>query len=166
MFTEFFYSIPAFSKASDNGDNAEINPGASDQYQQAALPLTAAVKGSSELRYGVKYDSKQIEELYGNFRMELGEALGSASLPESVTEDVWRAALTGQGVYFDYETAIPLDMLSCWLGTTLINDNEGSAKKLILTGDGGVGVLLYYMDGEGKAWRCNTRAGWRVSPSI
>jgi hypothetical protein len=160
LFTDLFVNLPLFNIIEGSGSNTDLQPGSADSYQQAALPTAMAVRGTSGLRYGVEYNSRNIEDLYNNFKTELGEALGSASIPEKTNENEWRDALTGQGVYFDYGTAIPLDALARWLGTALINDSGNSARRLVIKSCGDNGVALYCMDGEGNTWRCETKAAW------
>jgi hypothetical protein len=161
--TGLFDDLFSFGSLFGGAKSAEKKGGSealSGRQSQAALPLAAAVKGSSGLRYGVKYDEAGIAEVYGKLRTVLGEALGSALAPKTIDAPAWRAALSGQNAYFDYEADIPLEVLAKWLGTELLSGFEGRARRIIITGAGDGKALLYYMDGEGRAWRCQTMADW------
>ncbi|MBQ1741742.1 MAG: hypothetical protein II045_01465, partial [Oscillospiraceae bacterium] len=48
----------------------------------------------------------------------LGEAIGSASMPEEATQEDFLAALGGTGIYFDFTAPLPLDALALTLGIT------------------------------------------------
>ncbi len=159
LFDGFFSSGSLFGSGKSAAGKAG-NAASSSRNSLAALPLAAAVKGSSGLRYGVKYDEAGIAEVYGKLRTALGEALGSAMATEAINDSVWRAALSGQNAYLDYGADIPLEVLAKSLGTELLSGLDGRARRIIITGAGNGKALLYYMDGEGRAWRSQTQADW------
>lgn len=159
IFNSYVSELPLI-KNLNSQDEGAAKPVGAVQYQAAAMPLAIAVTDSSGLRYGIKYDIEGIRELYDSFSTELGEALGSAAQPASVTDFAWRRALMRQSIYYDYGTDIALEVLARWLGTEIKSGNSGSARRLFLTDSGSGETLLYYMDDEGKAFCCETRAVW------
>jgi hypothetical protein len=100
-----FANLPLFNKIISAAALQIYNP-VQPTYicRQPCLHL-CSVRGTSGLRYGVEYNSRNIEELYNNFKTELERHMVSASIPVKTDEDEWRTALNGQGVYFDYGTS-------------------------------------------------------------
>lgn len=138
----------------DNG-SADITLG------EAARPLCIAVtKDGGMGRYGVKYDTALIDEIYGKIGLLLGEALGSSGIPEAISESGWQSALMNPGVYFDFVNPLPLSVLSAWLGTEITHGGtEHSARRFCLSENGEGGMDLYYIsesDGDKTFYRCQT----------
>ena len=137
-------------------ENREENPA---EYTAAAFPLTAAYSASTGLRYGVKYSSAEIAELYGHTAAALGEALGSASKLLEMSESAWITALSGAGLFLDYGADIPLDALALWLGTELRAGVSGSARRMMLSPDGSGGVHIAFQNADGFQ-TCSTMSRW------
>jgi hypothetical protein len=134
----------------------EDNPA---EYTAAAFPLAAAYSASTGLRYGAKYSSAEIAELYGHTAAALSEALGSASRPAQMNESAWMTALSGPGLFLDYGCEIPLDALALWLGTELRAGVKGSAGRMMLSPDGSGGVHIAFQNSEGFH-TCSTMSRW------
>ena len=81
------------------------------------------------------------------------EAMGSAAGAEEVTEEVFRAALNGPGIYCDYLTALPADLLASRLGVELTG--VGAVRRILLSAEEEQ-VRLYLWDGQGPVLRCAT----------
>lgn len=81
------------------------------------------------------------------------EAMGSAAGAEAVTEDVFRAALNGPGVYCDYLTALPMDLFASRLGVELTG--TGRVRRILLSAEEEQ-VRLYLWDGQGAVLRYAT----------
>lgn len=88
------------------------------------------------------------DQIYDRFSVLLGEALGGASVPVAVTEEEWRAALERPGVYFDFLSPLPLELIAGWLGNqAAVGAAECSAREICLAVEG-ARVRLYFRDGE------------------
>ena len=123
----------------------------------AAMPFVMAVADGHVGRCGVTYGAERIEALYERFSAALGEALGSSGTPEEVTEQQWRAALGGPGVYFDYLYEQPLSVLSAWLGTEVTGGAGAHTARRICLALEGDGLALYYVRARsGGFYRCET----------
>lgn len=123
----------------------------------AAHPSRMAVMGLSG-RYGIQYSQKAVDELFLRFGSLLGEALISAEKAEEITESRWRECLSGAGVYFDFDSVIPLSALGSWLQSGGECGLQGSARRLLLAEGGEDQVILCYQDGQnGGFYACGTR---------
>ena len=110
--------------------------------------------------YGVQYDAEGVEALFGELGGLIGEALGSAGAPSQVSEESWRQALSSSeaAIYCDFLTALPLELLSAWLGDGAANEElSGSARRLLLADQGEEQAVLYYSnESEGLYYACST----------
>ncbi|WP_160666922.1 hypothetical protein, partial [Colidextribacter sp. OB.20] len=132
----------------------------------AALPLAMAAnqpgaeglpEGSEGVRCGVRYDQDACQELFQRVAGPLAETLSSAGVPERVSPEQWRTALTTRlGVYMDFQGQISAPVLAGWLSgeeTAL----SATLRRLALVAweDG---VDLYYRDEEdGSYYRCRSQ---------
>ncbi|MEG2119163.1 MAG: hypothetical protein RRY53_02310, partial [Pseudoflavonifractor sp.] len=87
-------------------------------------------------------------KLFGDVFSLLGEALGSAKAPVTVTERTWRTALTEQsGIYFDFQGQVPMGALYAWLEAGPDAALTGvTVRRILLAEDGDGRVTLYYAD--------------------
>lgn len=124
----------------------------------AATPFAVAVVGENPGgRYGLTHGLARIEETYDRFSAALGEALGSSGEPEQVEESMWRKALTGPGVYFDYLYEQPLSLLAIWLGTEIDGGAAShTARRLCLAMEEDGPALYYIRARYGEYYRCAT----------
>ena len=88
---------------------AEELPGA---VMPAVQPVFAAVTSAYGERCGAKYDSVAVRTIYDRFGHYMREAFSLSDAPERVTEEQWRAALSGENVFFDFLSALPLRVLA------------------------------------------------------
>ncbi len=123
-------------------------------------PLRIVVNIADVGRYGVQYDSAAGDKLFDEvFSTILGEALGSARAPQSVSEREWREALSHQsGVYFDFQGQVPIGVLYDWLkagpGEALA---EERTRRLLLAEDKTGKLILYYSNEDtGMYYACQT----------
>lgn len=120
-------------------------------FSPAALPARMAVTNSAG-RCGAQYDTAAVDALYAQTGTLLGEALGSAGAARPVSEDRWRRALKGEGIYFDFTGAVPLSALSGWLREGERNPQlSGDARRLLLAPGEDGAVWLYYQDGRDES---------------
>ena len=108
----------------------------------------------------VMYDGAELDEAYSRFSSTLGEALGSSRDVSAVSEEAWRDALSGRGVYFDFYNDFLLSTYSIWLGTAMTGEASGhTARRVCLALEDGE-VALYYIraraSGGQAFYRCAT----------
>ena len=124
----------------------------------AAVPFAVAVVSEETGgRCGLTYGSVRLREAYDRYSAALGEALGSSGEPEAVSEEDWRAALTGPGIYFDYLYEQPLSLLAVWLGTEMDGGAASHTARRICLALEGENLALYYIRARsGEFCRCAT----------
>ena len=103
------------------------------------------------------YDGAATEHAFGQFAALLGEALGTAELPESLTEAEFRSGLVGDGVLLALGADYPLEQVARWLGAGAPARTLGETSLLYLT-PGAASVELYFRRSEGDFARCATSA--------
>jgi len=163
-FDEFIGSAPALSRISgwlDSLKSSAATPapaGGELSFAEAAKPVYAVVTGIGGHHCGIKYDSAQLSAFYSDTSNILGEALGSSSSPQEISEDDWRDALSSAGIYFDYLNPLPLSALTRWLVGSEIShwDARHSARRICISGSDDGDVFLYYTDSEGGFYRSQT----------
>lgn len=126
-----------------------------DTRVQVVLPMRIAVMNQSGC-CGLQYGSQELPAVFGRMAPLLNEALSSAGLPQSITREEWEAALScAPGVYFDFQGAVPLQLLSGWLSGQENTQLTASARHLLLTVREGEAVELAYRDeGSGQYFVC------------
>lgn len=114
------------------------------QARDSVLPYSVAVRNSLGL-YGASYDQATVERVFSQLSPLIGEALTTASAPESITPAQWRQLLDCEGVYCRFQGQVPLEALAAWLG-------EGSAltggAETVALGWDGEGVWLGWQEGD------------------
>ena len=136
--------------------------GQSEEEIAAAMPirpLKLYISAPSGARVGLAWDADGVSELFDGFAAPLAEALGSAGVPEAITETQWREHLLGQSVCFDYSCAVPLPLLSSRLGVSLRDTEDFSASLLCLSCDGDTVWLCFRSEPDGGFYRCASAAG-------
>lgn len=115
--------------------NQEGNtPGSSHLLSSQTLRPSAFSVTWEDKRYGVLYHQDD-QETYTQFSALLAEALGDAAAPQSVTRRSWEQSLLEPGLYCEYLSPMPLDVLCRWLSG---QDNPALAdtwaQRLCVTG--------------------------------
>ena len=116
--------------------------------KEAARPSVIVVTSSEGERYGVKYDAELRNTVYDRTSSIMGESLGSAALPSIVSEAVWREALSGPGVFFEYAVPVKLSILDGWLGVHMPNTSEDILLRRVFVAFGEDKSRVYYQDVE------------------
>ena len=99
---------------------------------QRLLPVRMAVMSQSGC-CGIQYDSADLGAAYDRMAPLLNEALSGAGEPRTVSREEWERMLTSApGMYFDFQGAIPLRVLSGWLSGQSNPGLTGSARHLLL----------------------------------
>lgn len=161
-------SLGGESAQNPNSGQGEDSSGL-DGIQQAGWPFSMSVNITDEAsglaRYGVKYDSDNVSEVYERFSATLGEALGSSGEPEQVTRTQWEYALSLDGVFFDYLNPMPLSLIAQWLGTSISSGaSEHSARRFCLALQGSNITLFYHCTLDGEYYRCDTALDGTSTP--
>ena len=159
------YNVGIFSGMSSiesvlSADGESAAAGAA--YVSAASPFTVVVTPETGTHCSVMYDGDGLESVYARFSPSLGEALGSSGSPAPATEDEWRAALGGQGVYFDYGDEQYIPVLALWLGTEVTGGASLHMARRFCLARSGDGVDLYYYRTrqDAGAYKCSTALSW------
>lgn len=114
------------------------------QARDSVIPYSVAVRNSLGL-YGVSYDKTMVERAFSQLSPLIGEALSTASAPESITSAQWRQLLDCEGVYCQFQGKMPLEALAAWLGDG--SDLTGGAETVALGWDG-ERVWLGWQEGD------------------
>ncbi len=105
-------------------------------------PCAAAVTRKDTGRYGV-WGGTESKLLYDRFSALLGDAVGSADSGSRVQEEDWQQALESNGVYFDLQSAIPLELLADWLGIQSPDWLAGAEVQQLCLAETGKNTRLY-----------------------
>jgi len=128
------------------GSSGASEPG-SATIKEAARPLCIVIT-NEEGRCGVRYDTDARNAAYDRTSSILSEALGSVSAPAEVSEEEWRAALSGPGVYFSYITPVKLSVLDGWLGARMPDFSDDPSLRRICVAFGEDRSRIYFQDFE------------------
>lgn len=149
LFSDIVRTIPFFGNVAKfvRGNSGQIEQGGTE-IKEAARPLVIVVTDETGARYGVKYDTEARNAVYDRTSSILGEALGSASAPAEITEDEWREALSGMGVYFEYAIPLRLSVLDGWLGARMPETVKDVLLRRVFVAFGEDKSRIYYQDIE------------------
>ena len=86
----------------------------------------------------------------------LGEAIGSASEPVEISENVFLAALGGEGLSFDFTTALPSEIFPELLGIDPPDAGPADLRRALLSPLDGADAFLYVQSGVGRYYRYST----------
>ncbi len=129
-------------------------PELSAQSGSAAMPLRMAVMSEGGC-CGVQY-TDQLQELFRQVNPVLGEALATAEAPLAVEQEQWQSALvTAPGVFLDFQTGIPLPVLTHWLSGRSNPKLTVSVRYLVLSGGEGDVKLYYRSEEDGGFYLCS-----------
>lgn len=161
VFNELFRSVPVLADAEEwirsLGRPSKSTIEDSSFLHEAARPVGIVLTDRDGLHAGAMFDQASINELYNKVSKMLGEALGSASVPEGVDRRQWESALGSEGVYFEFSDEIPLTVAARWLGLEMINTNNHSAKRICIAKSGDR-ADIYYINGDKRIFKCRTAA--------
>lgn len=124
----------------------------------ACSPAQMAVGGGNSMElYGVQYNQDAVDALFNTAGPLLGDALSEAGAPRSLTEFQWQSLLSGQCIYFDFASPIPLAVLCSWLSGGNSGSLTDSARRILLAPGRDGAILLCYREGEnGSFFQCDT----------
>ena len=160
LFNEFVYSLPVLGNVAKLVSGASA-PGTTEPDRvliyEAARPLAIVITNSNGERFGVRNNTLLRNNVYNSVSGILGEALGSASEPQEISEGEWRAALSGQGIYFEYFSPVKLSVLDSWLGAELPGTMRDLLLRRVFIAFGEDKSRVYYQDiGSGLFYLADT----------
>lgn len=121
-------------------------------YSAAISPVRVAVMGQSGC-CGVQYDSGELAAVFDRMAPVLNEALSGAGEPRPITREEWEELLiSAPGVYFDFQGAIPLQVLSGWLSGQENPGLTARVRHLLLAADEQERVVLVYGDEDSGSY--------------
>jgi len=155
IFSEILSSIPfAGSVAGLLGvAGGAAEPGAAP-IKEAARPLSIVITDEGGGRFGARFDTAERNAAYERTSSILGEALGSAAEPFQISEDEWRGALNGVGLFYEYATPVRLSMLDAWLGARKPDTEHDAVLRRIFVAFGEERSRLYYQEQGSGSFFC------------
>jgi hypothetical protein len=96
-------------------------------------------------------DGAEFQKLAPLFR----EAIGSAAEGESVSDEIFRTALERPGIYMDLRTALPMSVISVWLGEDGADLGDETVRAMALVAAQET-AELYLLEGDGSIRRCTS----------
>ena len=149
LFDDVVKAIPligSFAELVRSSSGAGATGGVS--LKEAARPMCIVITNETGARFGVKYDTDLRNTIYDRTSSIMGEALGSASLPQEVDEEEWRAALAGPNIYFEYNSPVRLSILDGWLGTHIPEESGDIALRRLFIAFSGNKSSIYLQEYE------------------
>lgn len=101
------------------------------------------------VRYGADNASTS-DALFESAGAFLSEAIGSAEGRQSISEEDFISRMRQPGLYFDFCSPLPLELLSSRLGVKPLGDGAYSVRRCLLSPDGN-SVFLYVQGADGCA---------------
>lgn len=142
---------------SDGGETVSGGEGKIAEQEIVIRPKSVAIVNQVGTRCGASCNDTLLESMYEATANIFGEALGSVTVAELCTEEEWRAALALPGVFWDYQSELPINSLVKWLGMSMLNDNADYASRFAaVIGEEGR-VYVYYASSSGF-YRCGSAA--------
>jgi len=158
IFNDIVTIIPFFGSVAElMWGSASTDESVSPQIREAARPISIVITGADGARFGVKHDTETRNAVYDRISSIVGEALGSASAPTEISEEEWRDALSGLGVYFEYMTAVRLSILNGWLGVRMPDSMPDMTIRRVAVAIGEDRSKIYFQNNEsGKFFGADT----------
>lgn len=119
-----------------------------------AWPEKLAVLSEAGVYYAA--DGEGYALLYQQGEAVCLEALGSADVPQTLTEREYQAMLKAPAIIAEYHNALPLYLLQAWGGGEELREGQMVRRFALVKTQEGVGLLL--TDEEGNRWYAKTAA--------
>lgn len=143
----------------ERGESTTTESAAAPRAAVSVLPIAVSVCGpEGGARYGAAYDGESTAAVFRRFSANLAEALGSADAPVKLDRAAFHAQLDGCGVFFRFDSPIPLNLLSGWLGTEMSGAAAGDSADILFLGAAETKTTLAYKTEEGAYYCCATAA--------
>ena len=101
----------------------------------AALPAEFAVRTADEMR-GAQYNEIAVRSFLATYGAQISAALSSITELRQGTEQAYQKALCLPGVYFRYDSRLPLSLITNWVGGNYIGDEDPIVQSVLLGQDG------------------------------
>lgn len=101
----------------------------------AASPVAVSVRNGAG-RYTAMWDFDRLDEIYDDLGGILGQAMDTASAPETVDAEQLETALAGVSAWFDYEGSLPAGMLAAWLDAEMEIEPDTPISAVVLAVEG------------------------------
>jgi len=135
------------------------------QYNEAARP-NRIVWTTEQLHWGAQWDAALVDNVYDqHLKSPLGDAMGSAKPAGRRTIALWRHALTGDSLYVEFPSPLPLRALALWLSVEAPALRDIPVRRLALSFQ--EEVTFWYIDErDGVPYECQTALIAREMPSV
>ena len=124
------------------------------ELKPAAQPVAVSDYRDSR-RMAALWDSESVNRVMPLLSQTLGEALGSAGVPQAVEAEEWKAALMKESVYLQYAHPVSLQALGAW--SSAESSLSALARRILLSSQDGL-WCIYYEDEAGRYFSCITAA--------
>ena len=146
LLNDFLRDIPFFGSVAGFVQEATGTETVSVSAKEAARPLTIVITDADGERFGVRYDTDMRNTIYDRMSVILREALGSISDIEEISEDEWRTALGGAGVYFEYASPVRLSVMDAWLRAGMPDIKEDVSMRRVFVAFSEDRNRIYFSD--------------------
>ena len=126
-----------------SGSGSTAEESAVTKLTDLSAPVNIAVTGAYG-RYG-NLALTTTDEDFSSLGTLLREALGSSAQFAACSKNQFRASLSGTGIFYDFQSALPLSVLGGLVGANVKNTSI-SVRRVVLCAENG-GVKLYFSDG-------------------
>lgn len=101
----------------------------------AALPAEFAVRTAEEMR-GAQYNEIAVRSFLATYGPQLSTALSGITEMQPGTEKAYEKALRAPGVYFRYDSRLPLSLITNWMGGAYMGEEDPIVQSVLLGQDG------------------------------
>lgn len=141
------------------GQNTASNSDGQSMALSQETPVRLVIQTQAG-RYGVQYDQKTVDGLYGGgLDLLLAGALSSVTEVQAVSQEKWQQVISEEGhwIYYDFLYDIPF--------STADTRSDGQARCFLVTERAGTINALYYYDAANDGYYAGV-ASWSEAASI
>ncbi len=137
-----------------SGTPSQAQTGPAGQSDPAVVrPMRIVMTLEGGQRYGVQYDTAEIDTVFSSVSTLLAEALSSAGAPKKISENTWRSGLEREGIWLDLYYPLPLAVLSGHLDDQLPGAASSAVvRRLCLSAGRDDSVELQYFNEQDGAF--------------
>lgn len=146
----------ALSSAVRGWFSGEEVPAAEDTAALTALSVPVRIVLTNELLRSGLDALTTTDDRFEAVGSLLGEAVGSAHSISTVSEADFLAALDSSGIYFEFSSALPLEVLAARLGVASPTARHLDVRRCLLRIDSGENALFYLQDPQNGCFRFST----------